>query len=125
MAIYESGEDYLETILILEKRNGHVRSIDIANELGYSKPSVSRAMNVLKTAGYITMDDDYLIRLTETGRKRANMVYERHKMLTDFLIHLGVDRENAEKDACRIEHIICQTTFDRIKDFMNAKCLTN
>ena len=98
MAIYESGEDYLETILILEKRNGHVRSIDIANELGYSKPSVSRAMNVLKTAGYITMDDDYLIRLTETGRKRANMVYERHKMLTDFLIHLGVDRENAEKD---------------------------
>jgi DtxR family Mn-dependent transcriptional regulator len=120
MNIHESGEDYLETILILERQKGNVRSIDIANELGYSKPSVSRAMSILKNAELITMDEDYQIHLTEAGRARASKVYERHRMLTDFFISLGVDKENAENDACRIEHVISQTTFNRIKDYMET-----
>ena len=119
MKIQESGENYLETILMLEQKNGTVRSIDIANELEFSKPSVSRAMSILRTAGYITMDKNNLILLTEEGRRRAEAIYDRHCTLPRFLEALGVSAENAAADACRIEHIISEETFDRIKDFLH------
>ena len=119
MKIQESGENYLETILMLEQKNGTVRSIDIANELEFSKPSVSRAMSILRTAGYITMDKNNLILLTEEGRRRAVAIYDRHCTLTRFLEALGISAENAAADACRIEHIISEETFDRIKDFLH------
>ena len=108
MKIQESGENYLETILMLEQKNGTVRSIDIANELEFSKPSVSRAMSILRTAGYITMDKNNLILLTEEGRRRAEAIYDRHCTLTRFLEALGISAENAAADACRIEHIISE-----------------
>ena len=116
MKIQESGENYLETILILEQKNGVVRSIDIANELEFSKPSLSRAMGILKTAGLITMDKNNFILLTEQGRQKAEAVYERHCLLSRFLEEvLGVSRENASADACRIEHVISNETFEKIK----------
>ena len=113
--LHESGEDYLETILILHNKTGYVRSIDIATELGYSKPSVSRAMGILKANGYITVEPSGQIVLTDEGRKKAESVYHRHLVITDFLEGLGVSRENAELDACKIEHIISEETFARIK----------
>ncbi len=121
MKIQESGENYLETILMLEQKNGSVRSIDIANELAFSKPSVSRAMSILRTAGYITMEKNNLIVLTESGRQRAEAIYERHCTLTNFLQALGVSEQNASADACRIEHVISQETFDKIKDFLQQQ----
>ncbi|MDI9493522.1 MAG: metal-dependent transcriptional regulator [Bacillota bacterium] len=117
MGIYESGENYLETILLLERRNGTVRSIDIANELDYSKPSISRAMSILKENGYIWMEKNGDIHLTEKGRARANSIYERHRLITEYLMRaLDVDKETAEEDACRIEHVISETSFEKIKD---------
>ncbi len=113
--IQESGENYLETILILETRNKEVRSIDIARELGFAKPSISRAVGILKENGYIDIDAKGYISLTESGRVLANKIYERHKTLTRYFIKIGVDRETAEKDACRIEHIISDITFEKIK----------
>ena len=122
MKIQESGEDYLETILLLEHQNGSVRSIDIANELNFSKPSVSRAMSILRKAGLITMDKSNLIYLTEAGRKRAESVYERHCLISRFLNRiLGVSQEVADTDACRIEHIISAETFEKIKAYVEAK----
>lgn len=119
MKIQESGENYLETILLLEKKNGFVRSVDIANELEFSKPSVSRAMSILKVAGLITMDKTNQIFLTEEGRKKAESVYERHCLLSRFLEEiLGVSAENADADACRIEHIISEETFEKTKRFL-------
>lgn len=119
MKIQESGENYLETILLLEKKNGFVRSVDIANELEFSKPSVSRAMSILKTAGLITMDKTNQIFLTDEGRKKAESVYERHCLLSRFLEEiLGVSAENADADACRIEHIISEETFEKTKRFL-------
>ena len=117
MAIHESGEDYLETRFILNQKNGSVRSIDIASHMNYSKPSVSRAMSILREAGMISMDDDGGIHLTEKGEQKASGVYERHRILTEFLISLGVSPETAEKDACRIEHDLSEETFDKIKLF--------
>lgn len=114
--LHESGEDYLETILILHNKTGYVRSIDIATELGYSKPSVSRAMGILKTNGYITVEPSGQILLTEEGRKKAESVYNRHLVITEFLESLGVSKENAELDACKIEHIISEETFSKIKE---------
>ena len=117
MGIYESGENYLETILLLERRNGTVRSIDIANELDYSKPSISRAMSILKENGYIWMEMNGDIHLTEKGRARANSISERHRLITEYLMRaLDVDKETAEEDACRIEHVISETSFEKIKD---------
>ncbi len=117
--MYESGEDYIETILLLKKKNGSVRSIDIANELGYSRPSVSRAVGLLKNDGYITVNAAGEIELTDTGRKTAHAVYERHVTLTRFLMKTaGVKEQTAETDACRIEHIISPETFRGIKRFM-------
>ena len=113
--IYESGEDYLETILILKKRNGNVRSIDIAREMDLSKPSVSRAMGILKNKGFITVGDDGEILLTDDGKKIAKSIYERHRVLTEALVMLGVDEETAAADACRIEHDISDKSFNKIK----------
>ena len=115
MKIQESGENYLETILMLEQKNGTVRSIDIANELAFSKPSVSRAMSILRSAGYITMDKNNLILLTREGRQKAEAIYERHCILCCFLEDvLGISADTAAADACRIEHIISEETFDHI-----------
>ena len=115
MKILESAENYLETILILQKRNGTVRSIDIVNELEYTKPSVSIAMKHLRENGYIEMDKTGHITLLASGREIAEKMYERHTALTRFLIALGVSPETAREDACRIEHIISVESFDAIK----------
>ena len=119
MSLLESGENYLETILVLMQKNGSVRSIDIADAMGFTKASVSRAMSILKKENYIIMDPDGSIHLTKEGLKKANAIYERHTVLTQF-IHkiLKVDLEIAEKDACRIEHIISDETFKGIKKLL-------
>ena len=122
MKIQESGEIYLETILLLEMRNGTVRAVDIANELGYSKPSVTRAMGVLKKAGLVDQELYGTIQLTEAGRKRANEIYDRHVLIKEFLMTvLSLDARTAETDACRIEHIVSQTTIDRIRALLQEK----
>lgn len=119
--MYESGENYLETILILKRRLGLIRSVDIARELQFSKPSVSRAVGLLKDSGFIIADEEGYIELTEAGRKKAEAIYERHQVLTDFLEKTAaVPRAVAEADACRIEHIISQETFDGIKAYLNS-----
>lgn len=113
--IYESGENYLETILMLAQQGEGVRSVDVASQLGVTKASVSRAMKILRENGYISMPKNGLITLTEKGRERAHQVYERHRLITEFLSRvLGVGAETAEQDACRIEHIISQETFAAI-----------
>lgn len=119
MSLLESGENYLETILILTQKNGSVRSIDIANEMGFTKASVSRAMSILKRENYIIMEADGRIILTKEGQKKAIAVYDRHVTLTRFINEkLGVDLDIAEKDACRIEHIISAETFLGIKELL-------
>lgn len=114
MQIQESGEMYLETILLLSKR-GAVRSLDIAEYMEYSKPSVSRAVGILKNGGFITVDKAGYITLTETGKARATKIYERHTLLTEFLQLIGVDADTAAEDACKMEHIISDESFDAIK----------
>ena len=116
MKIQESGENYLETILMLGQSGHPVRSIDIVNELGYSKPSVSVAMKKLRENGYINMDNDGYISLSETGLEIAERMYERHTLLSSFLIRIGVDKKTAVEDACRIEHVISPETFQKLKD---------
>ena len=116
MAIQESGENYLEAILIIKDRQGYVRSIDVARQLDVSKPSVSRAMSVLKKEGLVEMDGLNQILLTEEGEKIAETIYERHRVITDFLVNLGVDEETAAHDACRIEHVISPVSFQKIKE---------
>ena len=118
-SLSESTEDYLEKILMLGERNGNVRSIDLARELNYSKPSISIAMRKLADKGLVVMGDDKEIRLTESGRREAVRTYERHKTLISFLTILGVSETTAGEDACRIEHDISEETFARIKDFIN------
>ena len=116
MQIRESGEDYLEAILMLQKRNGQVRSIDICNELGFSKPTVSVAMKNFRENGYINMDEDYFITLTEKGRAIAESVYERHVVIAKFLSAIGVDEKTALEDACKIEHDLSDETFRCMKE---------
>lgn len=116
MKIQESAENYLETILVLGRRKPHVRSIDIALELDFSKPSVSVAMKNLRENGYIIIDNNGYITLTEAGRKIAEMIYERHTTLSQWLMFLGVDEKTAAEDACRIEHVVSATSFKAIKD---------
>lgn len=111
----ESQEDYLETILMLQKKLGQVRSIDIANEMNFSKPSVSVAMKNLREKAYITMSENGFITLTESGRERAENVLERHTILSDWLISIGVSRETALEDACRVEHDLSEESFEAIK----------
>lgn len=115
LSIHESGEMYLETILKLSKTNSTVRSLDIAEEMGFSKPSVSRAVGLLKKAEYITVDKSGFITLTESGKKIAEKIFERHTLLTNFLIRLGVDPVTADSDACKIEHHISEDSFEAIK----------
>jgi Mn-dependent DtxR family transcriptional regulator len=116
MQIHESAENYLETILMIQKEKGSVRSIDVARHLEFSKPSVSRAMTLLKTNGYIIMDADGQLHLTDTGREIAERIYERHCLLTQWLEALGVDDQTAAEDACRIEHDISEMTFQKLKE---------
>lgn len=111
----ESAEDYLETILILHNRKGEVRSIDIVNEMGFSKPSVSNAMKRFRQKAYIEMDKNGYITLTASGRTIAERIYERHRLLTEYLVALGVNRETAMADACRIEHVISEESFEKIR----------
>lgn len=115
MFLQESGEMYLETIYVLSKKNPTVRSIDVGEYMGYSKPSVSRAVGLLKSGGYITVDSDGYITLTDAGKEVAEKMYERHTMLTEFLVGLGVDRNIAAEDACKIEHDISDDSFNAIK----------
>lgn len=115
MKIHESAENYLETILMLSKKQSYVRSIDIANELNFSKPSVSVAMKNLRSSGHILVDDAGHITLTEDGLKIAESILERHSVLSKMLIRLGVSEEIASEDACRIEHVISKESFDAIK----------
>lgn len=122
MHIYESGEMYLETIHVLLQKNGAVRSIDISEYMGYSKPSVSRAVGLLKKGGYILVDEYGFITLTDSGEKVAKKIFERHTILSKMLIALGVDPETAAEDACRLEHAISDKSFDAIKQhFKNAE----
>lgn len=116
MRVYESAEDYLEAILSLRLRQGIVRSIDIANELNFTKPSVSVAMKKLRESGYIQMDHDGSITLLPEGEAIAQRIYERHRLLTDFFIRLGVDPEVAAADACKVEHDLSEETFQKIKE---------
>ena len=120
MHIQESGEMYLETIHILLKKNGNVRAIDVGEHMGYSKPSVSRAMGILKNAGYIEVDRHGYITLTDAGLDLAQKMYERHTLLTELLVRLGVDREIAADDACKIEHHISEESFAAIKNFVDG-----
>ena len=115
MQIQESGEMYLETILVLSKKNSYVRSIDVCEHMGFSKPSVSRAVGLLKSGGYITVDKDGFISLTAEGREIAVKMYDRHRLLTDFRVSLGVDAEVAATDACKIEHHISDESFKALK----------
>ena len=118
MALQESGEMYLETIYVLGKANAHVRSVDISEHMGYSKPSVSRAVHLLKEKGYIEMDEDGFILLTDSGKTVAEKIFERHTVISGMLIRLGVDPETAADDACKIEHAISDTSFQAIKRHM-------
>ncbi|MBR3950000.1 MAG: metal-dependent transcriptional regulator [Oscillospiraceae bacterium] len=117
MSVHESGEMYLEAILVLSRRNGFVRSIDVSEYLGYSKPSVSRAMGILRSGEYIVVDKDGSITLTESGKEIAEKIFERHTVLSRLLMRLGVAEETAVEDACRLEHAISDESFQAIKRF--------
>ena len=118
MGIHESGEMYLETIHVLQKKNGAVRSVDISEHMGYSKPSVSRAVGLLKSGGYIQVDRDGYITLTQHGISVAEKIYERHTVLTRLLLKLGVSETTAAEDACRLEHAISDESFNAIKRYI-------
>lgn len=118
MRVYESAEDYLEAILVIRERRGMVRSIDIANELNFSKPSVSVAMKKLRESGYIEMDQSGYIKLLPAGEEIAGSVYDRHRTLTDLFVYLGVSEEVAAADACKVEHDLSAETFARIKEHL-------
>lgn len=116
MNVYASAEDYLEAILSLRIRQGHVRSIDIANELNFSKPSVSVAMKKLRESGYLTMEDGGFLRLTEAGEEVARKTLNRHRILKEFFLRLGVSEETAEADACKVEHDLSEETFQKLAE---------
>ena len=121
MRLHESAENYLETILMLKEEKGAVRSIDIARKMDFSKPSVSRAMSLLRENGYITMDKEGLIDLTDAGMEIASRIYERHRLLSKWLVALGVSPETASEDACRIEHDVSDETFQKIKEHIAGR----
>ena len=125
MKLYASGEDYLETILILHRKMGMVRSVDVARHMGVSKPSVCHAVAVLQEGGFLIMDEDHFLHLTEVGNEIAGKIYERHRFFTDRLIEAGVDPKTAESDACRIEHVISDETFCRLKEKHQSECESN
>ena len=115
MKLHASGEDYLETILVLQKKRGMVRSVDVARHMEVSKPSVCHAVATLRDGGFLMMDEDHFLHLTDIGKEVAKKIYERHQFFTEQLIAAGVDRETAEQDACRIEHTISQDSFEKIR----------
>ena len=117
MSVHESGEMYLEAIHVLTKTNGYVRSIDVSEYLGYSKPSVSRAMGILRNGGYVVVDKDGGITLTESGMEIAEKIYARHTLLTRLLVHIGVSEEVAAEDACKLEHAISDESFEALKKY--------
>ncbi|MCR5530068.1 MAG: metal-dependent transcriptional regulator [Saccharofermentans sp.] len=121
MSLQESGEMYLEAIFVLSKESNSVRGIDIGEYLGYTKPSVSRALGLLRDEGFVIKDEDGFIKLTEAGESRAKRIYERHTVLTNLFISIGVDEKTASDDACRIEHYISDTTFDALKAHINKE----
>ena len=116
MKLHASGEDYLESVLVLQKKLGMVRSVDVARHMGVSKPSVCVAVNTLKDGGFLIMDENHFLHLTDIGREVAEKIYERHCFFTEQLIAAGVDPETAEADACRIEHVISETSFEKLKE---------
>ena len=118
MALQESGEMYLESIYVLLQKNGQVRSVDVAEYMGYSKPSISRAMGLLKAGDFITIDGDGIIALTPAGVEVARKIYERHTLLTNLLVRLGVNQAVASEDACKLEHAISDESFEAIKKFV-------
>ena len=121
MSVHESGEMYLEAIHVLTKNNGHVRSIDVSEYLGYSKPSVSRAMGILRSGGYITVDKDGSIVLTAAGMEIAEKIYARHTLLTKLLMQIGVSEETAAEDACKLEHAISDESFAALQKYVADK----
>ncbi len=114
--LHASGEDYLETILVLQQKHGMVRSVDVARHMEVTKPSVCVAVNTLKDGGFLIMDENHFLHLTDIGREVAEKIYERHCFFTEQLIAAGVDPETAEADACRIEHVISETSFEKLKE---------
>ena len=119
MSLYESGQMYLETIYVLSQSQNHVRAIDVSEHMGYSKPSVSRAVSTLKKNGYLIVNEEGGLQLTDRGLEVAQTMYERHTVLTKLLMLLGVDEETATEDACRMEHVISDKSFDAMKDHMD------
>ena len=118
--ITPSGEDYLEAVLVLQQKQGMVRSVDVARHMEVSKPSVCHAVATLREGGFLTMDSDYFLHLTDVGREVAEQIYEKHRFFTDRLIEAGVDPVAAEKDACRMEHVISQKSFEHLRDAYNS-----
>lgn len=121
MRLHASGEDYLEAILVLHKKMGMVRSVDVARHMEVSKPSVCHAVATLRDGGFLTMDGDFFLHLTDAGLEVAEQIYEKHRFFTDRLIEAGVDPETAERDACRIEHVISQEAFEHLRNAYKAK----
>lgn len=121
MPLRKSGEDYLEAILVLKKKKGMVRSVDVARHMEVSKPSVCHAVATLRDGGFLTMDSDYFLHLTDVGREVAEQIYEKHRFFTEMLINAGVDPITAERDACRIEHVISESSFQRLKKTLTEK----
>ena len=120
MKLHASGEDYLEAILVLHKKMGMVRSVDVARHMEVSKPSVSHAVTTLKEGGFLTMDEDFFLHLTDLGREVAEQTYEKHRFFTKLLTEAGVDSVSAERDACRMEHVISQKSFEHLRDAYNS-----
>ena len=118
MKLHASGEDYLEAVLVLQKKKGMVRSVDVARHMEVSKPSVCHAVATLRDGGFLTMDSDYFLHLTDVGREVAEQIYEKHRFFTEMLTNAGVDPITAERDACRIEHVISEESFAAIKDHL-------
>ena len=116
MKIHASGEDYLEAVLMVQKEKGMVRSVDLARHMGYSKPSISHAVGVLRDGGFLTMDRDGFLSLTDVGQEIAEKIYERHQFFTQWLLDAGIDPETVEQDACRMEHTISQKSFEQIRN---------
>ena len=121
MILHTSGEDYLEAILILQKKKGMVRSVDIARHLNVSKPSVCHAVAILRKGGFLTMDKDHFLHFTKVGKETARKIYEKHCFFTEYLERMGVPQETAEEDACRIEHCISDASFRKLKDSVKNK----
>ena len=119
--LHASGEDYLEAVLVIQKKKGMVRSVDVARHMEVSKPSVCHAVATLRDGGFLTMGSDYFLHLTDVGREVAEQIYEKHRFFTEMLINAGVDPITAERDACRIEHVISESSFQRLKKTLTEK----